>query len=99
MISQLRAAHPDITIIFYDAWSLFTTLLNNPTNSSYTASYPMLAGIKEIGNWCGSYGPGNPTNGNPYACDSSCSAGCVYNYFWTDYIHPTWPVVRSPQIS
>jgi len=94
MLQQLRAEHADMTIFSFDAWSFFTNLLNGPpAQSNLATTYPMLKGIADYQSWCGQYGPGNPTGGNQWACDPTCSSGCVYNYFWTDFIHPTWVVV------
>lgn len=83
MISSMQQAHPDVTMFYYDVWTTMGAVITNPAVRAQTAQYNNTNG------WCAAYFYG--TGGNTTYCDSSCSFGCVNNYMFGDWLHPTWP--------
>lgn len=83
MISAMESAHVDVTMFYYDVWTTVNTVMDAPS------TYPATAGYNDTTGYCQAYYEG--TGGNQYYCNSTCAAGCVYNYLWIDFIHVTWP--------
>jgi len=80
MVNDFGQYYSDATIFHYDAWTTFSAIISDPKSRAGTA------GLNTTGTWCDSYvGTTNMT-----ACDRTCYFGCVDEYMWQDYIHPTW---------
>lgn len=82
MVNMMRQSHPDATVFLYDAWTTFSDVITDPTSRQGTSN------LSTTATWCDQY----IDTDDPYACNSDCKYGCVEQYMWQDYIHPTWVI-------
>lgn len=86
MVETLRQnasiAGETVTVTTFDAYSLFTSVLENPDVSTFTSGY------QNITTYCPAY-----ENGTPTMDYLNVTCGIPVNeYFWLNTLHPTYPM-------